>query len=123
MGVGLDELVLNAGDISPTHSGGIAAKVGVIAWVIGTLIVTLFAHWPALGVKVYEFIPAAAVLITAGDQVPVTGVAFDEDVLNAGGVSPVHNAGIAANVGVTGAVTVTLIVVVFAHCPAVGVNV
>jgi hypothetical protein len=48
-----------------------AVKVGVIRLVIVMLIVVVDAHWPAVGVKVYTVVPTAAVLITAGAQVPV----------------------------------------------------
>ena len=59
-------------------------------------------------------------LLTAGDQVPVNP-SFEV----AGRVKeePLHIAGIALKVGVTGAPTFTVIVPVFEHCPAFGVNV
>jgi hypothetical protein len=33
--------------------------------------VAVSAHWPAVGVNVYDVVPADAVLIVAGFQVPV----------------------------------------------------
>ena len=42
---------------------------------------------------------------------------------NAGGVSFTHNGGMTAKVGVTGWLTVIVMVVVVAHCPAFGVKV
>jgi len=44
------------------------------------------AHCPASGVKVYVVVPTLAVLIAAGDHVPV--MPFSEVVANVAGVSP-----------------------------------
>ena len=67
--------------------------------------------------------PVAVLLTVAGDQLPVIGVASDDDVGNTGAVPFEQSAASAANVGVTGAFTVCTNVVVVAHWPAVGVNV
>jgi hypothetical protein len=60
-------------------------------------------------------------LTTAGFQVPV--IPFIEVVGKTGAVAPLHNAGIAAKVGVIEGFTVTLKEVVLAQSPTVGVNV
>jgi hypothetical protein len=44
-------------------------KVGVVGWLTVTVIVAVVAHRPAVGVKVYVVV---AVLLIAGDHVPVT---------------------------------------------------
>ena len=62
-----------------------------------------------------------AVLFIAGAHVPL--MALLEVVGNAAIVSPVQIGGTAVNVGIIPAFTVIDNVVVFAHCPAVGVNV
>ncbi len=64
-----------------------------------------------------------AVLSKAGDQLPVMGVAFVDEVGNADKVAPEHIGATALNVGVMFGLTVIVNVVVVAHCPAVGVNV
>ena len=60
-------------------------------------------------------------LSKTGDQVPVMPLL--EVVGNGASVVPEQIDATAANVGVTFGVTVTVKVVVVAHCPAVGVNV
>ena len=60
-------------------------------------------------------------LMVAGLQVPV--IPLVDVVGNVGAVDPEQKAGIAANVGVTLGVTVTLKVAVVAHCPTPGVKV
>jgi hypothetical protein len=60
-------------------------------------------------------------LFTAGDQVPVT--ALVEVVGSAAIVAPEQTAATCVNVGVVFGVTFMVIVAVFAHNPAVGVNV
>ena len=57
----------------------------------------------------------------AGDQAPVTPLL--EVVGKGANVSPLQIGFTAVNVGVVGAFTVMVIVVVVAHCPTVGVNV
>ena len=60
-------------------------------------------------------------MFIVGDQVPVT--ALVEVVGNAAIVAPEQTAATWVNVGVVLGVTVIVIVAVFAHNPAVGVNV
>ena len=60
-------------------------------------------------------------MFTAGDQVPVT--ALVEVVGSAAIVAPEQTAATCVNVGVVFGVTFMVIVAVFAHNPAVGVNV
>jgi len=62
-----------------------------------------------------------AALSKAGDQVPV--IPLLEVVGNGASTAPEQIAATGLNVGVTLGVTVTVKVVVVAHCPAVGVNV
>ncbi len=62
-----------------------------------------------------------AVLLIAGDHVPVIPL-FDV-VGKAAIAAPLHCAATAVKVGVTFGVMVMVIVVVVAHCPAVGVKV
>jgi len=76
-----------------------------------------------LGVNVYRAEPKVPVLITEGDQVPVTGDILLELVGNMPGVLFKQNGPNGLNVGVIGAVTATFILAVEAHCPALGVNV
>jgi hypothetical protein len=61
------------------------------------------------------------VLSNAGAQLPVTPLL--DVVGNGDKVAPEHIGATAVNVGVTFGLTVIVIVVVVAHCPAVGVNV
>ena len=82
-------------------------------------IVTVVAHWPAVGVNVY--VALAVVLIIAGLQVPV--MLLLEVVGSAGAVLFWHNGPIGVNAGVTPGLTVTVNVAVVAHWPAAGVNV
>jgi hypothetical protein len=73
------------------------------------------------GVKVYEFVPGVDVLIVAGLHVPVTPLV--DVVGSASGVSPAQYGPIGSKV-VTGlGLTVTVIVVPLAHCPAFAVKV
>ena len=116
----LIEVIGNTGATAPTHTAGIAAKVGVVRAVTVMLNVAVVAQRPAVGVNVYMVIPAVVVL-TAGLQVPVMPLV--EVVGNTGAAAPAQTAGIAAKIGVIGAVTVMLNVVFVAHCPVVGVNV
>jgi hypothetical protein len=62
-----------------------------------------------------------AVLLSTGDQVPVTPLV--EVVGNASKVAPEQIGATAVNVGVIFGLTVIVNVAVVAHCPAVGVNV
>src|SRR5678816_1132067 len=103
--------------VPPVHTAGIALNAGVICGVTVTVSVVVVAHCPAAGVNVYVVV---LVLSTAGDQVPVMPLV---DVVGSVMVPPVHTAGIASNAGVICGVTVTVSVVVVAHCPAAGVQV
>ena len=60
-------------------------------------------------------------LIVAGDHVP--GMPLVDVVGSVAGVAPTQYCGMTGNVGVTGALTVTLIVACKAHWPADGVKV
>ena len=62
-----------------------------------------------------------AVLLNAGDQVPV--IPFVEVIGSGDNAAPEQIAAMGLKVGVTFGVTVIVKVVVVAHCPAVGVNV
>ena len=117
------ELNGNVGGVEPKHNGPMAAKVGVIEFVISISIVATEAHCPASGVKVYVAIPTIDVLMVNGFQVPVIGVELVELVGKTGAEAFKHKGPIALKVGVCGARTVIFKVVVLAHCPAVGVNV
>jgi hypothetical protein len=64
-----------------------------------------------------------AVLSSAGDQVPVIGVALVDEVGRAVSAAPEQTGATASNVGTMFGLTVMVNVVVVAHCPAVGVNV
>jgi hypothetical protein len=79
--------------------------------------VAVEAHCPAVGVNVYVVV---AVLLIAGDQVPVKPLFDEEGNTN---VFPLHIGATCVNVEVVGALTVTVIVAELAHCPAVGVKV
>ena len=63
--------------------------------------------------KVYTVDPALAVLIVAGDQVPV--MPFVDVVGNEAGVAPTQYGPACVKVGVTLALTITVIVAVVAH--------
>jgi hypothetical protein len=76
-----------------------------------TVVVAVVAHCPALGVNVYVVV---AVLFIAGDQVPVIDGTLVEDPGRLNAV-PLQMGAIGLNVGRTGWLTVTDIVVVFAH--------
>ena len=83
-----------------------------------SLVSIAFVHCPAVGVNVYSVV---AVLFKAGDQVPV--IPFVDVVGKAANAAPEQIGATALNVGVTIGFTVIVIVVVVAHCPAVGVKV
>ena len=101
------------------------AQVGLNTVITGAVntftimsMLTVVAHCPAAGVKIYVVV---AVLFKAGDQDPI--IPFVEVVGNGANAAPEHMGATAANVGVTFGVTVTVSVVAVAHCPAAGVNV
>jgi hypothetical protein len=101
----------------PEQIAATCVNVGAVGWFTVTDIVAVVAHCPAVGVNVYVVV---AVLLIAGDHVPVM-LLFD--VVGKVNVPPEHIAETCVNIGVTGWFTVTVIVVVVAHCPAVGVYV
>ena len=59
-------------------------------------------------------------LITAGNHVPV--MPLGEVAASVGATDPSQNGAIAAKLGITVGLTVTLRVCVVAHCPAAGVK-
>ena len=82
------------------------------------VIVTVVAHCPAEGVKVYVVV---AVLSNDGDHVPeIPSLETDGRALIA---SPEHIGSTCAKTGVTGWFTVMVIVACIEHCPAAGVKV
>lgn len=109
-GIPLSDVVGRFATGVPLQTAGIGLKVGTVFAFTVTLSDAVVAHRPASGVKVYVVVPGVAVL-TADDHVPVMAL---EDVSGKeGAADPSHTEGMAANVGVTGAVTVTTAVV----CP------
>src|SRR4026207_1013811 len=109
----------NAGAVAPTQSGPIAVNTGVICAAIVISIDAGLAHSPAAGVNVYVVVPAAAVLMVAGFQVPL--IPLLDIAGNTGAVAPMQRLPIGSKVGVTGSVTVTsTVVVAVAHCTAPG---
>ena len=115
------EIAGNAGAAAFWHNGPMALNVGVTCGSIVMLSVVVVAHWPADGVNVYVVVPAVAVLIVAGFQVPVIPL-FDV-VGSVGAVLFWQSGPICVNVGIICGLTVMLRVAVVAHCPADGVNV
>ena len=83
--------------------------------------VTGAPHWFDDGVKVYVVVPATAVLIVAGLQVPVTP--FVEVVGREGAVLFWHKDPMGLNVGAATELTTMLMVTGVPHCPDAGVNV
>jgi hypothetical protein len=114
------ELVGKTGAVVPEQIAATGANVGVIVGFTVTESVVVFAHCPADGVNVYD---PVAELLTNAFQEPVMEGVFVELVGKTGAVVPEQIAATGANVGVTVGFTVTESVVVFAHCPADGVNV
>ena len=117
------EVAGSVGTIPPAHMVNAVPKsnVGVMFGLTVTVNVVVVAHCPAVGVKVY--VPEAWLSTVEGDQVPV--MPFVEVAGSVGTIPPAHmvNAVPKSNVGVMFGLTVTVNVVVVAHCPAVGVNV
>ena len=106
------DVVGSTGAAEPTQSAAIGVNVGVMFGFTVTESVVVVAHWPAVGVKVYVVVPAAAVEIAAF-QVPVTP---SRDVVGStGAAEPTQSAAIGVNVGVMFGFTVTLKVAVVAH--------
>ena len=96
-------------------------KAGVTFGVTVTLNVAVVAHWPAVGVNVYT--PEVVLSITDGLQLPVIPLSEPEG--SAGTAAPLHIVSDVPipNTGVMFGVTVTVNVVVVAHCPGEGVKV
>jgi len=115
------DVVGNEGALEFWQSGPIAVNVGVICGLTVMLSVAVVAHCPADGVKVYVVVPAIAVLMVAGLQVPV--IPLLDVVCNTGAVLFWQSGPIAVNVGVICGLTVMVNVLLTAHCPADGVNV
>jgi hypothetical protein len=84
-------------------------NVGATGAPTETVIVDVVAHCPAVGVNVYVVV---AVLLIAGDHVPAYPLF---DVVGKLRASPEQIAATCVNVGVTGWLTVTVIVDVVAH--------
>jgi hypothetical protein len=118
-----EDVVERTGTVAPAQieSELPKLKVGVTVGLTVTVSVVGFAHWPADGVNVYtaEF----WLSIAAGDHVPV--ILFVEVVANAGTVAPEQIVIVVPNenVGVTFWFTTIFLMIVFPHCPGVGVNV
>ena len=74
--------------------------------------VVVVAHCPAAGVNVYIVV---AVLFKAGNQLPVIGIAFVDDVGNGDNTAPEHIGATALNVGVMFGLTVIVNDAVVAH--------
>ena len=106
------------GAVAPEQIVVITEKVGITTGLTMTVRCKVFAHRPAVGVKVY--VPVAVLLTVAGLQVPVIP-SFDVRG-RTGGVAPAQIAVITEKVGVTTGLTVMVRVWVVAHCPASGVK-
>jgi chorismate mutase len=117
------EAVGNEGTMPPEQMLKVVpkVKVGVVCGVIVTVNVVVVAHCPASGVKVY--VPLFALSTTAGDHEPVMELL--EEVGNEGTIPPEQMLKVVpkVKVGVVCGVTVTVNVIVVAHCPASGVKV
>lgn len=105
----------------PSQTSGIGLKVGTVFGLTVTFILVVVAHCPASGVKVKVNVPATAVFIVVGFQVP--DILFVELEGKAGAEAPSQIPNIELKVGVTFGTMVILKVVVCAHCPASGVKV
>ena len=101
--------VVGSVNAPPLHMLGTCVNVGVVGWLTVTVIVAVEAHEPVAGVKVYVVV---AELLIAGDHVPVILLL---DVVGSVNVPPLQIAATCVKVGVTDALTVTVIVVVVAH--------
>jgi hypothetical protein len=115
----LVDVVGKVGAVVPLQNGAIVANVGTSVSVTVTDNVVVVAHWPAFGVNVYT--ADDILLTTAGFHVPV--IPLVDVVGNTGDVAPLQIAGIAVNVGVVFATTVTVKGTVAKHPAVVAVNV
>ena len=111
----LVELADKTGGVEFWQSGPIWVNVGVISGMMTISMVTVLAHCPELGVKVYVLVPAVAVLMEAGLQKPVTAGLLAELAGRAGGVEFWQRGPIWAKVGVISLVTTMSMVTVLAH--------
>ena len=103
----------------PGQRVAVILNVGTIELLITfTVMVVVVAHCPVFGVNVYVVV---AVLLGAGDQVPV--MPLFEVVGKEGKVVLIQIGATCVKVGTTGAVIGTDKVAVLAHWPALGVNV
>lgn len=84
----LVEVVFRAVGVWFKQNGPTGSKVGSTLSETLTVIFLVAMQEPAFGVKVKVNVPGEAVLICAGDQVPVIPLA--EVLLSAGGASPTH---------------------------------
>jgi hypothetical protein len=114
----LFEVVDNELKAAPVQIGATCVNVGSMFGFTVMVIVAVFAHNPAVGVNVYSVV---AVLLIAGNQVPK--IPLFEVVSNELKAAPAQIGATCVNVGATLGFTVMVIVAVFAHNPAVGVNV
>jgi hypothetical protein len=117
------DVVGKVGTVAPEQIVDVVPKLndGVMFGFTVTVKVAVVAHCPAVGVNVY--VPLVVLLTTDGLHVPVMLLV---DVFgNVGTVPPAQIVSVVPklNVGVMFGATVTVNVVVVAHCPAVGVNV
>jgi hypothetical protein len=111
----------NVGAVLFWQSGPIAVNVGTVCASTVMLSVVVVAHCPLSGVNVYVVVPVVEVLITAGFHVPV--IPLLDVVANAGAPEFWQSGPIAVNVGITGAVITTVMVVLVPHSPLLGVKV
>jgi hypothetical protein len=114
----LGEVAFNVGAVAPEHNAKVGAKFGTVWAVILTTVLAEVAHWLAVGVNTYVF--PVVLLIVAGLQVPE--MPLGEVVFKVGTVAPEHKLNVGVKLGVMEEATVTTILAVVAHCPAVGVN-
>ena len=96
------EVVGKAVNVVLAQEDATVVNVGVTIGFTVMVIVAVFAHNPAVGVKVYAVV---AVLFTVGDHVPV--IPFVEVVGKAANVAPAQIGATCVNVGVVLGVMVT----------------
>lgn len=112
-------VVFRAVEAAETQKGPMGARVGVILVLTVTIMVLLSAHWPALGVKVSVWLPVPAteglkeLPDTPGpDQFPVMPLCV---VFRAVEAAEMQKGPMEVRVGITGAFTVTVMVLTLAH--------
>jgi len=117
------DVIGKVGTVPPAQIVRVVPKlnVGVIFGLTVTVNVVVVAHCPAVGVKVY--VPEFKLSTAEGLHVPE--ILFVDVVGKVGTALPAHIVELVPklNVGVILGLTVTVNVVVVAHCPAVGVKV